>query len=659
MNVKNVLLLIMLVFLTIGAVNAADNVTIDDLADEKPVVDDINVTYDEQMWKENLTDIEVELPDDSQGNFSVMIDDEVIYNQTITEKSFKIPIKLPEKRFYVIASVWPPIDYTTYKVSAFYNNVNLNLTTPLKVMKFSPNANYMHFPAEILHGDPYSGMIAFPRSANGTVEFYIDDRLINRTNAMPIIHWDDNPFSKLPLGNHTFKVIYFGDKYYLPYNKTFNFTVEDAVIEIPSTINIGHDDCISVSTSEKLSGTVKVYIDGKLVRSSKTQGGYYVLSLENFIKYTNTEVKVVFTSNEFTRTKTQKINFTYDFDVYPQYFTYGDKNIIEIMLPDTLDNKLLTVTVDGVKYQFKRSVDVVNNLIEIDVSKLSQCNHILNVTFAGNDKFYPLSKEYNLTVDYEVICPGDVTYKDHSKLYLKLPKDAKGDLVVNINGKHFKTVRMSNGYAEVRIDSLKPGIYNIDVNYTGSDYNVSDYSMRVYSNPKITVAYKFRQGEDKFIKVEVPKDCKGHVIISIDGKNHKVLIKNGIAKYSLKKLKRGEHEIEVGYYGDDGYKDLYYYYDITVLKQKVKLTLNKVNVKKSAKKLVIKATLKINGKKVKGKVVKFKFNKKTYKVKTNKKGVAKLTIKKSVLKKLKIGKKVKYQVTYGKKTVKQKVKVKK
>jgi len=657
MNVRNILLLTMLVFLAIGAVNAADNVTIDDLADEKPVVDDINVTYDDVMWKENLTDIEVELPDDSQGNFSVMIDDEVIYNQTITEKSFKVPIKLPEKRFYVIASVWPPIDYMTYKVSAFYNNVNLNLTTPLKVMKFSPQANYMHFPAEILHGDSNSGLIAFPRSANGTVEFYIDDRLINRTTAIPVFHWDDNPFSKLPLGNHTFKVIYFGDKYYLPYNKTFNFTVEDAVIEIPSTINIGHDDCISVSTSEKLSGTVKVYIDGKLVRSSKTQGGYYVLSLENFIKYTNTEVKVVFTSKDFTRTKTQKINFTYDFDVYPQYFTYGDKNILEIMLPDTLDNKLLTVTVDGVKYQFKRSVDVVNNLIEIDVSKLSQGNHVLNVTFAGNDKFYPLSREYNLTVDYEVICPGDVTYKDHSKLYLKLPKDAKGDLVVSINGKHFKTVRMSNGYAEVRIDSLKPGIYNIDVNYTGSDYNVSDYSMRVYSNPKITVSYKFRQGEDKYIKVNVPKDCKGYVIISIDGKNHKVAIKNGVAKYSLKKLKKGEHEIEVGYYGDDGYEDLYYYYDVTVLKQKVKLTLNKVNVKKSAKKLVITAKLKVNGKKVKGKVVKFKFNKKTYKVKTNKKGVAKLTIKKSVLKKLKIGKKVKYQVTYGKKSIKRTVKV--
>ncbi len=94
-------------------------------------------------------------------------------------------------------------------------------------------------------------------------------------------------------------------------------------------------------------------------------------------------------------------------------------------------------------------------------------------------------------------------------------------------------------------------------------------------------------------------------------------------------------------------------------KQTVKLTLKKVKVKRSAKKLVLTATLKINGKAVKGKVIKFKFNKKNYKAKTNSKGIAKVTIKKKVLKKLKAGKKVKYQASYGKTIVKKSVKVKK
>ena len=82
-------------------------------------------------------------------------------------------------------------------------------------------------------------------------------------------------------------------------------------------------------------------------------------------------------------------------------------------------------------------------------------------------------------------------------------------------------------------------------------------------------------------------------------------------------------------------------------------------VKKSAKKLVLKATLKKGKKAIKGKKVTFKFKGKKYTAKTNKKGVAKVTIKKKVIKKLKKGKKYAFTVTYLKDTIKKSVKVKK
>lgn len=91
----------------------------------------------------------------------------------------------------------------------------------------------------------------------------------------------------------------------------------------------------------------------------------------------------------------------------------------------------------------------------------------------------------------------------------------------------------------------------------------------------------------------------------------------------------------------------------------VKLTLKKVAVKKSAKKLVLTSTLKKGKTALKKEPVTFKFNGKTYKINTNNKGIAKLTIKKAVLKKLKVGKKVTYQVSYGSKVKKFTVKVKK
>jgi hypothetical protein len=86
------------------------------------------------------------------------------------------------------------------------------------------------------------------------------------------------------------------------------------------------------------------------------------------------------------------------------------------------------------------------------------------------------------------------------------------------------------------------------------------------------------------------------------------------------------------------------------------LKLKNAKVKKSAKSVVLKATLK---KGMKNKKITFKFNNKKFKAKTNKKGVAKVTIKPKFFKKLKAGKKVNYQATYLKDTVKKTVKVKK
>lgn len=88
-----------------------------------------------------------------------------------------------------------------------------------------------------------------------------------------------------------------------------------------------------------------------------------------------------------------------------------------------------------------------------------------------------------------------------------------------------------------------------------------------------------------------------------------------------------------------------------------KITLKSVTVKKSASKITLQATFKKGSSAIKGKLLIFKFNGKTYKAKTNSKGIAKVTIKSSVLKKLKVGKTVKYQVSYGKYTDKKTAKV--
>ena len=142
------------------------------------------------------------------------------------------------------------------------------------------------------------------------------------------------------------------------------------------------------------------------------------------------------------------------------------------------------------------------------------------------------------------------------------------------------------------------------------------------------------------------------VVIKINGKKVATVKTNskGVATYKIVQ-KPGTYKITAQALGKTLTKKL-------TVKHVVKLP--KVKVKRSAKKLIIKVTLnKVNGKYLKGKKVTLKFKGKKYVAKTNKKGVAKFTIKSKVLKKLKKGKKVTYQATYLKDTVKRTVKVRK
>lgn len=163
------------------------------------------------------------------------------------------------------------------------------------------------------------------------------------------------------------------------------------------------------------------------------------------------------------------------------------------------------------------------------------------------------------------------------------------------------------------------------------------------------------QANKPVITVTTDNTFSGKVMVTIKSKTYTVNVVKRKGTISISRLGVGTYTAKAVFAANSVFKSSTKSVNFKVKANVIKLTLKKVKIKKSAKKLIIKATLKINGKAAKGKKLKFKFNKKTYKAKTNKKGVAKIIIKKKILKKLKVGKKVKYQVKYGKKTAKRTV----
>lgn len=587
------------------------------------VNDKINISFSEQMYKEDLEDIDVEVSDDISGELCIMIDDETIYNESITETHFKVPVILPQRNFEVIANVWPIIDCTSYKVSAFLNGEDLKLNRTLKIMKLPPDFNYLNFQEEVLSSEKYQ-MFVFPRSSNGIVEIWLDDVLINKTKARPIIYFDNMNFT---LGNHSWKVLFYNDSYYHDVIKTANFTVVNVKIDIPQIVNISHDDCISVETIYK-SGNVKAYIDGQMICNSKMTDGYFVLSLEKYIKKDSREVKVVYENGKIKREKTVQVSVSYDFDfVSSDYFTYGEDNIIDVILPDTLNNKLLNVAINGTRYGFARPDYSGNNWIEINISKLRAGNYSLHMSYAGDDRFEAKEKIFNFSVHYNILVPYYFEYKDASSIYLNLPSDACGNLIVYVDGKIFGNASLKNGFAKVRVDSLAPGSHQIHAEYTGSDYEVEANDNIIYAGGRLKVSYSFTAGQDKYISYEMPKSAGGYVIFTINGKEHKVNVANGTARYSLKGLKAGEYEISIDYYlnGECLAGD---YAVIEVKKSKIQIVSYKIGSKS------VKVKIKLN--KPMKSTVYVKINGKTYKIKTNSKGVGtfkrNLKVKKSKIK---------------------------
>ena len=225
-------------------------------------------------------------------------------------------------------------------------------------------------------------------------------------------------------------------------------------------------------------------------------------------------------------------------------------------------------------------------------------------------------------------------------------------------------VQITNGYGWMPLDKLTNGTHNLQLEYSFGTYeDVTTFEIKVGNNsPEFSSslsATTIEFGQSILAKLTGPK-AEGGASIYIDNDCYKYVRFNfGKMEDKIKGLSVGQHIITISF-EDDSDSDLFYsttYY--VVVEHAIKLKLQKVKVKKSAKKLVIKAKLKIDGKAVKKKKLKFKFNNKKFTAKTDKKGVAKITIKKKILKKLKKGKKVKYQVSYDGKTVTQKVKVKK
>ena len=602
----------------------------------------------------------------------------------------------------------------------------------------------------------------------GNIKIYIDNKYCDSLYVALGGGYQTVNAQNLDLGMHNCSLVYEGNDYYAPFNKTFEFEVVNIAIRLYEKMY--PTDNIYVEAPDDATGTVTIRINKSTKRYKLNDDKTVSYDLYDLKCGKTYDVEVNYSGNYGNLTKKQNITMDYPLYLYEKTF-YKQSGFIFFIMPSDITGKIIA-SIDGkdAKYDINkllpgtisRSPNYYDGMIfdfaPIYFKNLQVGNHTVTVSYSGDKKYPAKSITENITIhQIPEISDGDYWKPPHIgslvPITINLPKGNVGTfslyLMNSTNKELIECVNLTDGRATINYNCTALGEYQLiaayDTNHDHFEYlKKIEVSSIEFPNPN----FEYYLNSNIPIKIALPNDTKGNfsVYVSKDWGEFKlyksVKIENGHATINFKTAKADFYIFQVisdsnygfenktdGYniedgskvtpltssvvYADSGKITLKIYgqngklvgknvavnlkiasasikaktnakgsisvkipklkpgkYTITAkynkakvdvyLKVKHLLTLKTITVKKSTKKLTLQATLgKINGKYLKNKQITFKFNGKTYKAKTNKKGVAKVSIKKSMLKKLKVGKKITYQATYLKDTVKKTAKVKK
>ena len=397
---------------------------------------------------------------------------------------------------------------------------------------------------------------------------------------------------------------------------------------------------------------INTFVPGLVI--TRTIANYFNISYLHFCKNTVRDgIMAEILENESRETK-EKQNVS--LNVSDISIAIDENAEIPVTLPSNATGTV-KVKLDNGEYVSS----LLNGSCIIILPKLQSGNYSVKITYSGDDNYASNKTKINVHVKSASLNAHDTVrgYNSDYDYQVKLI-DENGN---GISNKLISFTVMSNQYYAI---TNGDGFAGVKANLNAGTYNVT-VSSAIAGNSTVTLKILKRFENNSNLNVYYASNANYKVRIigddgnpETEGQNVTVLIDNKMKSY--KTDKNGFITVEIDKNFKVGTHTIKIQYRNASVKNKVAvkhlLALKSATVKKSAKKLVLTASLaKVNGKYLKNKKITFKFNGKTYKSNTNSKGIAKVTIKSSVLKMLKAGKKVSYQAIYLKDTVKRTAKI--
>lgn len=331
---------------------------------------------------------------------------------------------------------------------------------------------------------------------------------------------------------------------------------------------------ITLPNDVKEHSTYYFYIDGKIYKKDIVSWGGELIDIDlGKISCGKHSYKFIYSNSKNVQVK-KTGTFTADWSLMELDNVYyrdefgccdlieGDVYVSGIRLPEDAVGNLKAVLNGNKTYYFGpesyRHIIIPN--LPVGINK---------IVYKYKDSKYSAEKTCTDTVRVfaKIETPKVISCMENLTFSLKLPSDAKGRLLVHVDGEDYN-LSLVNGIAGLTLPVLNPGKHAIWAGYTGDDYPVKDIGNKYWDYPANEWGYEsvniganarfpdeINYGDNEYLIFELPEDADGTLKVLIDGKNVKTDFSNGSARIPLSNLIFEYHSISLQYSSDSRYPD--------------------------------------------------------------------------------------------------------
>ena len=329
------------------------------------------------------------------------------------------------------------------------------------------------------------------------------------------------------------------------------------------SINVGDNATIGIILNQSINAIVTVKVNGSnhTVGLVNGKGNFTLSGLANGTYIINAvfagdDIKYVGNISNQVTLKVNKIVTSIDVSVVSPV-TYGGVATITVTMNPSI-NDYVVLNVAGKNY----TVAIVNGKGKFNATGLDVGNYLVNVTYAGDNKYLPSSND---TVSFDVVAADldasaiglNVTVKDDVGIVITVPGDFTGNVSVNVSG----DIRYNDTVISlINIGQFKTGTYAANVTFYG-DNNYNTKSVTVNFNvtrvtPSINVTIDdVTYPKDAVANIVIGNNANGTVNITVGKKTFIGTVENGVATVNLSKLSGGIHNATVEFFTGDDYNN--------------------------------------------------------------------------------------------------------